>query len=572
MRHFVRDSFFGRMVYHGSGHRLFNHKEERPDYVVPAKYLGESEVAEFNESKKSTEGNTEGIAEGSAGSSSSTLSQPEAKDEKDAENAEKDENDHIMVDFDGPDDPENPYNWPLWQKVIFAFQIAFLTVSVYMGSAIYTPGVDVLMADLNITRVKATLPLTMFVIGYGLGPMVFSPMSENSMFGRTSIYIVTLFIFFILQIPQGFGLGTHSIASLTVLRFLSGIFASPALATGGASFGDVVTLPYMPVGIAAWSMGAVCGPSLGPLIGAALVNGTHGEWVWTFRFMMIISGTCFLFLTFFLPETYGKTILRRKAQRLRALTGNEKIISEGELENKHLTPREVAIDTLWRPIEISIFEPVVLSINLYIALVYSIMYLWFEAFPIVFIETYHFTLVELGVSYTSVMIGIIISAALYIVIIYRQFTKKFLTGQAETITPEVFIPSSILGSVMMPIGIFIFGWASSANQHWMGAMIGAATFAFGAFFIFQTLFNYMAMSFPRYMASVFAGNDLFRSVIAGCFPLFGSALFNNLKTSKFPVGWGSTILGFISVGMIAIPVAFYMFGPKIRARSKYAGF
>lgn len=577
MRHFVRDSFFGRMVYHGSGHKLFNHKEERPDYVVPAKYLGQSEGADFNEkdtksAEGNDEGNTEGTAEGSAGSSSSTLSQPDAKDEKDAENAEKDENDYIMVDFDGPDDPENPYNWPLWQKVVFAFQIAFLTVSVYMGSAIYTPGVDVLMTDLNISRVKATLPLTFFVIGYGLGPMVFSPMSENSMFGRTSIYIVTLFIFFILQIPQGFGLGTHSIASLTVLRFLSGIFASPALATGGASFGDVVTLPYMPVGIAAWSMGAVCGPSLGPLIGAALVNGTHGEWVWTFRFMMIISGTCFLFLTFFLPETYGKTILRRKAQRLRALTGNEKIISEGELENKHLTPREVAIDTLWRPIEISIFEPVVLSINLYIALVYSIMYLWFEAFPIVFIETYNFTLVELGVSYTSVMIGIIISAALYIVIIYRQFTKKFLTGQAESITPEVFIPSSILGSIMMPIGIFIFGWASSANQHWIGSMIGAATFAFGAFFIFQCLFNYMAMSFPRYMASVFAGNDLFRSVIAGCFPLFGSALFNNLKTSKFPVGWGSTILGFISVGMIAIPVAFYMYGPKIRARSRYAGF
>lgn len=589
------------MVYHGTGHRLFNHKEERPDYVVPAKYLGQSEGADFNENKAQTvvdsEGNeggsnieggvaeggitegggvTEGITkgvvegsvEGSAGSSTLTLSQPEV-----AKDAEKNpENDYIMVDFDGPDDPENPYNWPLWQKVIFAFQIAFLTVSVYMGSAIYTPGVDVLMADLNISRVKATLPLTMFVIGYGLGPMVFSPMSENSMFGRTSIYIVTLFIFFILQIPQGFGLGTHSIASLTVLRFLSGIFASPALATGGASFGDVVTLPYMPVGIAAWSMGAVCGPSLGPLIGAALVNGSHGEWVWTFRFMMIISGTCFLFLTFFLPETYGKTILRRKAQRLRALTGNDKIISEGELENKHMTPREVAIDTLWRPIEISIFEPVVLSINLYIALVYSIMYLWFEAFPIVFIETYHFTLVELGVSYTSVMIGIMISAAIYIVIIYHQFTKKFLTGQAESITPEVFIPPSILGSIMMPIGVFIFGWSSSANQHWIGAMIGAAAFAFGAFLIFQTLFNYMAMSFPRYMASVFAGNDLFRSVIAGCFPLFASALFNNLKTSKYPVGWGSSILGFISVGMIAIPVAFYKFGPRIRARSRYAGF
>lgn len=579
MKHFIRDSFWGRFAYHASGHRLFSHKEERPDYVIPAKYLG-GETAEFESPEQPHEVEKE-VTE-TPGSSSLTLSQgqPEGKvdEEKDAMDENEDINGKgtgdgwIMVTYDGDDDPENPYNWPLYQKVFFAFQIGFLTVSVYMGSAIYTPGIDSLMEDLHITQVKATLPLTMFVIGYGLGPMVFSPMSENSMFGRTSIYVVTLFFFFILQIPQSFGVGTHSIASLSVLRFLSGIFASPALATGGASFGDVVTLPYMPVGIASWSISAVCGPSLGPLVGAALVNGTHGEWVWAFRFMMIISGVCFLVLGFLLPESYGKTILRRKAQRLRALTGNDKIISEGELENKHLTPREVAIDTLWRPIEISLFEPVVLSINLYIALVYSIMYLWFEAFPIVFVQTYKFTLVELGVSYVSVMIGILISAVVYIAIIYRAFTKKFLTGQGETITPEVFIPSAILGAVMMPIGIFIFGWASNADLHWIGSMIGAALFAFGAFFIFQTLFNYMAMSFPRYMASVFAGNDLFRSVIAGCFPLFGSALFNNLKTSKYPVGWGSTILGFISVGMIAIPVAFYMFGPRIRARSKYAGF
>lgn len=557
------------MAYHASGHKLFNHIEERPGYVIPAKYLGEEEAAQLSEDT---------AADTAVASSSLTFSQSQQQEEKvgadeEAKEPKDKENDYIMVDYEGPDDPENPYNWPLYQKVFFAFEIGFLTVSVYMGSAIYTPGVQFLMEDLGISQVKATLPLTMFVIGYGLGPMVFSPMSENAAFGRTSIYIITLFFFFILQIPQSFGQGTHSLASLTVLRFLSGIFASPALATGGASFGDVVTLPYMPVGIASWSMAAVCGPSLGPLIGAALVNGSHGEWVWTFRFMMIISGVCFIVLGFGLPESYGKTILRRKAQRLRKVTGNDKIISEGELENKHLTPREVAIDTLWRPIEISLFEPVVLSINLYIALIYSIMYLWFEAFPIVFVETYHFTLVELGVSYVSVMIGIAIGAVIYIIIIYNAFTKKFLTGQGESITPEVFLPSAILGAVMMPIGIFIFGWAAKADQHWIGPMIGAGAFAFGAFLIFQTLFNYMAMSFPRYMASVFAGNDLFRSVIAGCFPLFASALFNNLKGSgKFPVGWGSTILGFISVAMIAIPVSFQLFGPKIRARSKYAGF
>lgn len=70
-----------------------------------------------------------------------------------------------------------------------------------MVSAIYTPGIPAIMADMNISQTLARPPLTLFVFGYDLGPMIFSPLWENARFGRTNIYIVTLFIFFILQIP-----------------------------------------------------------------------------------------------------------------------------------------------------------------------------------------------------------------------------------------------------------------------------------------------------------------------------------------------------------------------------------
>jgi len=523
---------------------LFQHAEEKKDYIVPDMYLEKEKNFEITIQR---EVNDEEPSDSGASSSTSTIA-----------------TDKIFVTWNGDDDPENPYNWPLPQKVFLIVLIAFLTTSVYMGSAIYTPGIDQIMADFNTTRVKATLPLSMFVIGYGLGPMVFSPMSENAIFGRTSIYVVTLFIFVILQIPTAL---STSIAGMTVLRFLSGIFASPCLATGGASVCDVLPPAYGPVGIAAWSMAAVCGPSLGPLVGSVLV--VKGGWRWTFWFMCIIAGVSLLVMTFMLPETYGKTLLLRKAKRLRALTGNQNITTEDEVANAHLSPKELAIETLWRPIKISIVEPVVLLINIYIALVYSVMYLWFEAFPIVFLEVKHFTLVEMGVSYVSIMLGIIIACSLYLPVVKKLFTDKMLRN--DEIYPEVFIPTSIVGSVLMPIGIFIFGWTSSPDIHWIAPMIGAAIFAAGAFLIFQTLFNYLGMSFWRYLASVFAGNALFRSVIAGVFPLFGAPLFNNLSTKKYPVAWGSSILGFIALGMIAIPVLFYLNGPKLRARSKYAG-
>lgn len=543
---FVRESFFGRLIYHMSSRKLFNYAEEKSDYVIPEKYLrkGGSEYSGYS---------SDGTTAGSSISQSSLLSSETLDDEG-----------LIIVSWDGEDDPENPYNWPLTYKILFAFQIALLTAFVYMGSAIYTPGVEEIMEKMDINQTLATLPLTMFVFGYGIGPMVFSPMSENARFGRTTIYIVTLFIFFILQIPTALA---NDIASLSVLRFLAGFFASPCLATGGASFGDVTAMPYMPVSISVWSIAAVCAPSLGPLFGSILT--VKGGYHWTFWFVAITSGSSFLVLSWFLPESYGKTILYRKAERLRALTGDDKITSEGHIENSKMSTKDMVVDTLWRPLEIIIFEPVVLIINLFIGLVYSIMYIWFEAFPIVFIEIHHFTLIELGVSYVSIMIGILIGASFYIPIIYNKFTKKLLNG--EQVEPEVFIPMAIVGSILMPVGIIIFGWTSSPDLHWIGPLFGGAIFASGAFIVFQTLFNYLSTSFWKYLASVFAGNDLFRSIMAGAFPLFGRALFKNLLTDRYPVAWGSMILAFLSMAMIAIPVTFYLNGPKLRARSKYSG-
>lgn len=468
-----------------------------------------------------------------------------------------------MVTWDGDDDPENPYNWPIIYKVLFITKIGLLTAFIYMASAIYTPGIEEIMETMKVSKVLATLPLTLFVFGYGIGPMVLSPLSEDARFGRTSIYIVTLFIFFILQIPTAL---VTDIASLSVLRFLAGFFASPCLATGGASLGDVTQMAYMPMALSGWSAGAVCAPTLGPVIGAALV--VAGGYHWPFWFVCISSGALFLVLSFFLPESYGKTILYRKAERLRALTGNMNITSEGHIENESKELSKVLVETFWRPFEIMIFEPVVLLINIYLGLLYAIIYLWFEAFPIVFFQMYGFTLVEMGASYVCLIVGIFVGFCFYLPVIYRVFTKKILDGQE--ITPEVLLPICITGSVLLPIGLIILAWTATPSVHWVVPMIGGGLFMCGAFLIYQTMFNYLGMSFYRFLASVFAGNAFFRAMMGGAFPLFGTALFENLGTEKFPVAWGTMVLAFIMLLMILIPVLFYLNGPKLRARSKYA--
>lgn len=470
----------------------------------------------------------------------------------------------IIVDWENLTDPQNPKNWPLKYKIAIILQVCFLSCFVYLGSAIYTPGIDQIMLDLNISYVLAILPLTMFVIGYGIGPMIFSPMSENAVFGRTSIYIVTLFLYCVLQIPVALA---KDITSLSILRFLCGIFASPALATGGASIADILYLPYMPHGLAIWGFSCFCGISLGPFFGSILV--VKDGWRWTFWFSLILSGICLIVLSLFLPETYDKTILFRKAKILREITGNKNIISKGEIENNAHTKKELVVEILWRPFEVTLLEPVVLLINIYISMVYYVIYIWYEAFPIVFTQTYKFTLVQTGTAYFTIMVGSLLGAIAYLTIIYHTFTKYLLAD--KSVKPEIFLFSSIIGSVLMPLGIFVFGWTSRSDYHWVGPIFGAIIFGMSALLNFQSLLQYLGVSFPRYVASVFASNDMFRSVIAGCFPLFARPLFNNLSNSSYPVAWGCTVLGFISLLMILIPVLFYINGHKLRAKSKFSG-
>jgi MFS transporter, DHA1 family, multidrug resistance protein len=77
----------------------------------------------------------------------------------------------ILVDWYTTDDPENPQNWNSWKKAWVAFVIFMYTFSVYSASAIYTSAEPQIMAKFGVGQSKASLGLSMYVLGYGIGPM-----------------------------------------------------------------------------------------------------------------------------------------------------------------------------------------------------------------------------------------------------------------------------------------------------------------------------------------------------------------------------------------------------------------
>ncbi|KAL2851938.1 major facilitator superfamily domain-containing protein [Aspergillus pseudoustus] len=397
----------------------------------------------------------------------------------------------IIVDWRGPSDSENPQNWSTMKKLLCSCQIWLLTFAIYIGSAIYTPGIPGVSEQFGVSSMVAVLGLTLFVLGYGLGPMIWSPLSELPNIGRNPVYILTLVIFVFFQFSVIYA---KNIGMLLAFRFLTGFIGSPCLATGAASISNIWNPKARDYMIGIWGCFAVSAPVLGPLVGgfAAPVKG----WAWTIWQLLWVSAFTLVVLFFFLPETYAPNILCRRARRIRRITGDSNYMSESEIELRQLDPKVVLFEALVRPFQLCFLEPVVFLMNLYISIIYRILYIWFEAFPIVFGEIHGFNPGEVGLSFLRIL---------------KYQSKHY--NKNWNMQPEYQLPPAF------PI-------------------ITSMLFAIGGCFVFNSIFTYLAHAYLKYAASALAGNDFMRSSVRAGFPLFTTAMFDNLG-----VGWACTLLG-----------------------------
>lgn len=301
---------------------------------------------------------------------------------------------------------------------------------------------------------------------------------------------------------------------------------------------------------------------MGPIIGAGLME-VH--WSYIFWFLLAFNGANTLIFFIAAPETNEQTLLYWKAQRLRRITGNPNIVTKNEQERVPLM--EVYSEMLKRGSKIIISEPIVLAMDIYQSLCYGVLYLWFESFPIAYKETYKFSSSALAASYNSINVGAIIGTAVYVFVLYELFTKKLLNNQPAT--PDVFLVMSLFGSINVTMSLFIFGWTVNPKIHWFPSLIGATLFGIGSLCLLQSTFNYLAMIYPRFVASVLGGNGLFRSMVAGTFPIYGRQMFVNLSVEDFPVAWGCSLLGFIFLVLTLVPILLRKYGYKLQRNSPY---
>lgn len=464
----------------------------------------------------------------------------------------------ILVDWYTTDDPANPQNWSNKKRAFVALVIGLYTFAVYTGSAIYTTSTLGVTHHFGVSHLHATLPLSLYVLAYGIGPLLFAPLSEIPRVGRSPVYIVTFFIFLILSIPTA---AVNSFAGLLVLRFLQGFFGSPCLANGGATLQDMYSLLKLPYALTLWVAAAYCGPSIGPLISGYAVEAKG--WRWSLWEIVWLAAPVFIAMFILVPETSTPNILLRRAARLRKVTGDSRLRSQSEIDEKGLNPTSVLVNALIKPIEITIKDPAIAFVNVYTSLVYGIYYSFFEVFPLVYPVMYHFSNPSIGIVFLCILVACIIGVVAYISYLYfylvPDIIKNGMRAQESRLIPALF------GSFGPPIGLFIFAWTANPDIHWIASVIGITIYGATVFLVMQCIFVYVPLSYPQYAASLFASNDFFRSALACGSILFAQPLFNNLGVAR-----GTSLLaGLSTLGVIGM-FTLYFTGAKLRSRSKFA--
>lgn len=182
----------------------------------------------------------------------------------------------------------------------------------------------------------------------------------------------------------------------------------------------------------------------------------------------------------FMRESYAYVLLKRKTIRLRKETGNQALRSALETGRD---PEELFKFSIIRPVKMLFLSPIVFIVSLYMAIIYSYQYLLFTTFPRVFQIQYGFANGSVGLTYLGIGIGSFLGLV-FCGGVSDRLVVTLTKRNGGTAKPEYRLPVIFIGALIIPCGLFLYGWTADQKVHWMVPIIGTGFVGFGTFAIF----------------------------------------------------------------------------------------
>ncbi|CEJ62737.1 hypothetical protein PMG11_11228 [Penicillium brasilianum] len=418
------------------------------------------------------------------------------------------------------------------------------------ANSIYLGAIPDVQRELHVSLTKAILPITLFTIGLGLGPVVSAAISET--YGRRPVYLLSLVGSIVFTVVAG---SATKWSALGAGRFLSGTLGGPLVAIVAGSINDIWDTKTEDLGNTFYGIFAaslIWGTEVGPVIGQSIKDDTH-NWRWTFWLTAIMLGvSCMSLLC---PETYGPQIIRSRAKR----------------QDTPLPPRgrltQVLKLAVGRPLHMLIVEPIVAPTSFISSIALSVVFFFYIAFPLVFERLHSFSRYQSALSFLSLLIGSILGLVFMSIVNKIKFRKArdMMERYGVHMQPEELLYPAMVGGVLLPVSLFWFAWTAYESIHWVVPLLAGIPFGAAYFLIMLGWPLYKNFVYgSRYGASALAAEGFMRYGIAGVVPLFSVQM-----VERIGIHWSVSIAAFISLMLAPIPWVIYKIGPRLRRRSRY---
>ncbi|KAI0416599.1 major facilitator superfamily domain-containing protein [Xylaria grammica] len=470
--------------------------------------------------------------------------------------------------WDGPDDPQDPYNWPSAKKISIGIVMGLGSLVTLITASVTAAALGDISRDLGLDAATAQISFSVYFLGLAFGPFPIAAISEMN--GRRNIWVASnlWFILWNSLCPVG-----YSKSLMIAGRFLAALGASVGNALAGPVMTDMFREKDRGKSLAIAGLLPYLGPALGPIIGGLVSQLIH--WPWLFYIISIIDTVVLAIGITVLRETYTPVLLRRKAATLARLDQEG-----GERPPTAIPPMEMNQGAFWtdffsrlrvnmvRPFQLLAYRPVMHVVTLNLGLSFGIYTLTLSTFAELWVDRYGQSKVASSLHYIAISVGITIATQVGgrgMDVVYQRLRERDGASSPGAKLPpgkpEYRVPYMIPGMLLLPSGLFWYGWSAQRHYHWIVVDIGAAVFTMGSFIYSQALTAYTLDEFREYGASANAAVRVLSQILGFAFPIFAPRLYETLD-----YGWGNSVLSFIFIGLaFPVPACLWLWGEKLRA-------
>lgn len=483
----------------------------------------------------------------------------------------------------------NPLEWSASRKRLMIVISCIATNFAAFTAGSYAPGSKQMSEEWGVSQVAVLAGITTFCSGFAIAPMVLAPFSEIN--GRYPVFVGAGILFVVGQLCCAV---TRSYPGMLLARLTAGIGSSVFSTMVGGVVSDLYNSAGRNTPMALFSGFAFFGTGLGPLVSGFIAQNT--TWRWIFWLQTITCGAIVVVVVIFFQETRGSILLSRKARALNAwyeareeagYYGFDIIVEKSHKaepqrirwkvktdEERESVAKMISI-SVYRPFHLLLTEPVVFFFSLWVAFAWAVLYLTFGSIPLVFETSYGFDMQQSNSVFAAMCVGAGLATvySIYqdrILLHYLGYSASKVQNPSrlrraiDLSSPEGRLYFACLESILLPIGLFWFGW-SQGSSHWIVPTMAVACATMGIYSVYLATFNYLADSYGRYASSALAAQSFCRNMLGGIFPLFTTKLFVNLTYHG-----AASLLGGLACVLTIVPWVLTFYGPRIRARSKFA--